>query len=269
MDTDKRIRSHSHPGNHISTSTYVSKPSNIAQGKEALHQADIPNEALSMARVLVYSIALVAFLGGASSLPSLNGAPRIRIAYANNHQATALTITSIFLPYWLTISIPSDDHLKITYGLHRACSSLTNSCRPFPSTSDCTSASSDSSHFCPLWRSSAFLMSFTGILEIATLVAFFIILAGGLQKQAQGWKVLVGLMGVVVVGQVASTAIVAYLLDYDERFFPGWELGKSWVMGTVSWAVVLCTAGGVSIASYLLPPEGGYELITDERLNYT
>ncbi|KFY29748.1 hypothetical protein V493_02255 [Pseudogymnoascus sp. VKM F-4281 (FW-2241)] len=183
--------------------------------------------------------------------------------------ATVLTLTSIFLPYWLTIDSPitPDDHLKITYGLHRACSSLTNSCRPFPSSTDCLARSSDGPDFCTIWRSSAFLMSFTGILEIVTLITFGIILAGGLQKRAEGWKVLVGLMGVVVLGQVASTAMVAYVLDYDERFFPGWELGKSWVMGTVSWAVVLCTAGGVGVASYLLPPEGGYELIPSERAN--
>ncbi|KFY11214.1 hypothetical protein V492_04580 [Pseudogymnoascus sp. VKM F-4246] len=226
--------------------TYVSKPSTFTRGNNQTASIKHIRQTLLMARVLVYSIALVAFLG-----------------------ATVLTLTSIFLPYWLTIDSPitPDDHLKITYGLHRACSSLTNSCRPFPSQTDCLSLSSDAPDFCTIWRSSAFLMSFTGILEIVTLITFGIILAGGLQKRAQGWKVLVGLMGVVVAGQVASTAMVAYLLDYDERFFPGWELGKSWVMGTVSWAVVLCTAGGVGVASYLLPPEGGYELIPSERAN--
>ncbi|OBT92430.1 hypothetical protein VE01_09284 [Pseudogymnoascus verrucosus] len=183
--------------------------------------------------------------------------------------ATVLTLTSIFLPNWLTIDSPisPDDRLRITYGLHRACSSLTNSCRPFPSSTDCLAPFSDGPNFCTIWRSAAFLMSFTGILEIVTLITFGIILAGGLQKRAEGWKVLVGLMGVVVLGQVASTAMIAYLLDYDERFFPGWELGQSWVMGTVSWAVVLCTAGGVGVASYLLPLEGGYELIPSERAN--
>lgn len=180
-----------------------------------------------------------------------------------------LTFTSIFLPYWLTIDtpIPPDDHLTISYGMHRACSSLTNTCRAFPSAADCqTLPSGEPSHFCVLWRSAAFLMWLTGAIEIVTVVAFAIVLAGGVQKRAQGWKVLVGMMAGVAAGQLASTAIVAYLLDYDERFFPGWELGKAWVMGTVSWAVVLATAAAVGVASFLLPPEGGYELIPSERL---
>jgi len=72
-------------------------------------------------------------------------------------------------------------------------------------------------------------------------------------------------MALVAGLQVAVVSIVAYELDYDERFFPGWELGRSWVLCTVSLAVVLGTAVGAGVGSYLMRPEGGYELIPSER----
>jgi hypothetical protein len=56
-------------------------------------------------------------------------------------------------------------------------------------------------------------------------------------------------------------ALVAYLYDYDDRFFVGWTLDLSWVMTVVSWSVMVVLAGFVSMAGWLMPPEDGYEFL--------
>lgn len=53
----------------------------------------------------------------------------------------------------------------------------------------------------------------------------------------------------------------AYLYDHDDRFFVGWRLDTSWILCTVSWSVQFLTALGISAAVFVLPEEGGYELI--------
>jgi hypothetical protein len=55
----------------------------------------------------------------------------------------------------------------------------------------------------------------------------------------------------------------AYLFDNDDRFFVGWRLDSSWILCTVSWVILVLSAAGVIVSAYILPPEGGYELIRD------
>ncbi len=58
-------------------------------------------------------------------------------------------------------------------------------------------------------------------------------------------------------------ALQAFLYDNDDRFFPGWKLDFSWVLCTASWSVLVILAGGIVASAFLLPSEGGYELIPD------
>jgi len=104
-------------------------------------------------------------------------------------------------------------------------------------------------------------MSFALVLEGAIITAFVAILMGGRAKRENGWKVLVGLVLICAMSQCGAVSLVAYLYDYDDRFFVGWKLDLSWVMTTVSWSVMLVIAGFVSIAGWVMPPEGGYELL--------
>ncbi|KAL8985481.1 MAG: hypothetical protein Q9177_004418 [Variospora cf. flavescens] len=106
-------------------------------------------------------------------------------------------------------------------------------------------------------------MSFAVVIEGMTLVAFIVIVAGGKQKREQGWKVLGGLLAFSALVQCAGMAIIAFLYDNDDRFFPGWRLDNSWVLCTVSWSVEMLLAAGITAAAIILPPEGGYELIPD------
>ncbi|KAL9046083.1 MAG: hypothetical protein Q9214_000993 [Letrouitia sp. 1 TL-2023] len=106
-------------------------------------------------------------------------------------------------------------------------------------------------------------MSFAVVIEGMTLIVYIVTLAGGKQKREQGWKVLSGLLVLVGLIQCAAMAIIAFLYDNDDRFFPPWKLDISWVLCTVSWSVMILLAGGISSAAILLPSEGGYELIPD------
>jgi len=97
----------------------------------------------------------------------------------------------------------------------------------------------------------------------------------------------VGLLGVVVVCQVAAMGIVvssclhlcavlmkerstdsgmqAFLFDHDNRFFVGWKLDKSWILCTISWIVLLMDVVGITVAAKMLPAEDDYEPIPDRR----
>ncbi|KAL8993395.1 MAG: hypothetical protein Q9188_007340, partial [Gyalolechia gomerana] len=175
--------------------------------------------------------------------------------------ACAMTLASIIIPRWISwdSETPSGQHIHYTYGLHRRCSSLTHTCEYFPHKQDCHG----DRYFCSMWRSVGFLMSFAVVIEGMTLIAFIVILGGGKQKREQGWKVISGLLVLSALIQCAGMAIIAFLYDNDDRFFPGWKLDSSWVLCTISWSVEIIMAGGIAATALLLPSEGGYELIPD------
>jgi len=104
-------------------------------------------------------------------------------------------------------------------------------------------------------------MSLALVLEGAAITAFLAILAGGRAKRESGWKFLTALILVCAMTQCTAMALVAYLYDYDDRFFVGWTLDLSWAMAVVSWSVMLVLAGFVSMAGFLMPPEDGYEFL--------
>ena len=54
-------------------------------------------------------------------------------------------------------------------------------------------------------------MNFSVVLELATFVAFAVVLLGGRSNRDNGWKMCVGLLGVVVVCQIAAMGIVVSL----------------------------------------------------------
>jgi len=122
------------------------------------------------------------------------------------------------------------------------------------------------------------------VLELAVVIAYITILVGGRSSREEGWKILSGLLGFVAAGQLVAMALVvciirgtgvwaeletdrsqAYLYDHDNRFFVGWELDKSWILCTVSWAVLAVDAIGVIAAKYFFPSEDDYEAIPEPR----
>ncbi|KAJ5925649.1 hypothetical protein N7454_008288 [Penicillium verhagenii] len=170
-----------------------------------------------------------------------------------------LTISAIVIPKWVSYHSEKPAH-HYSYGLHLRCSSLSDTCEPFPVREDCHG---EDRYFCSMWRSVGFLMSFAVVLQGLSIVTYLIILWGGKRLRENGWRVLSIFVILSAVIQAASMSIVAYLFDNEDRFFVGWHLDESWMFCTASWCIGLICAGAVIVAAKTLPSEGGYELIPD------
>ncbi|RYP77461.1 hypothetical protein DL769_003415 [Monosporascus sp. CRB-8-3] len=194
-----------------------------------------------MTRPIVYSIALGVFVC-----------------------TTAMTIASITTPHWLSYAVTADNS-GATYrkdlGLHESCSSLDDpQCRRFPDDDDCRG----DQFFCSMWRSSGFLLSFATIVELATLITFMVVMAGGKYKRETGWKLIGAFLLADAAIEFAGMGIVAYLFNNDEQFaLPGWRLSSSWILCTVSAAVSVLIALGLWATAQFLPPEDDYEYLDD------
>lgn len=171
-----------------------------------------------------------------------------------------LSIVAIAIPRWVSFrdTTPGGDKITYTYGLHQRCSSSTGVCTPFPTAEDCHGSDR---YFCSVWRSIGFLMNFAVVLEAVIIVGFCAVLWGGRQKRERGWQVMSVLLLIVALTQCTVMALIAYLYDWDERFFVGWRLDVSWIITTVSWCIVFMNAVSLALSGFLLPPEDGYELI--------
>ncbi|EQB49997.1 hypothetical protein GCG54_00011167 [Colletotrichum gloeosporioides] len=196
-----------------------------------------------MTRVSVYSSALVAFVA-----------------------ATAMIVTSIILPHWVSYSVTATDGNEFSkhIGLHKICSNVGPgpACKVFPTDELCSK--DGERYFCSMWRSVGFLASFSTIMHLASLVTFLVIMSGGKYKRETGWKILGGLLIFVAAIEFTLMGIVAYLFDNDEQFrVPGWGLDTSWILCTVSASVSVLCALGLGISAFVLPPEEGYEFLND------
>lgn len=170
---------------------------------------------------------------------------------------TALTLSAIIIPRWVSFR---DDTSSITYtyGLHSRCSVETGGCSHFPAPEDCHGSDR---YFCSIWRSLGWLMSFSIVLEGMVIFAFLAILAGGRAKRETGWKFLSFMLFLVAMVQCTAMALVAWVYDWDDRFFHGWNLDISWIFATVSWAVTVLIAASLTLSAFVLPSEGDYELL--------
>ncbi|KAG8168548.1 hypothetical protein KVR01_001297 [Diaporthe batatas] len=182
--------------------------------------------------------------------------------------ASALTLTSILVPHWVSMDVESqnsDTLYSQHLGLHHYCNTALpdKPCRTFPDEEkDCDP---NDRYFCSMWRTSGFLMSFATIAELATLVCFVVAIGGGQVKREYGWKVLCGLLSVVSVVQFAAMGLISFLYDNDEYFsVQGWRLDTSWILCTVSASVAAVLVGALASCAYFLPPEDdGYNFLDD------
>ncbi|KAI1812925.1 hypothetical protein GGS20DRAFT_511828 [Poronia punctata] len=193
-----------------------------------------------MTRQIVYSIALGIFIC-----------------------TTGLTLASLVTTHWVTYSVTASTGSTFSkhLGLHESCSTeAVPKCQPFPSDDDCR----DDKTFCSLWRSSGFLLSFATIVELATLVTFIVVMAGGKYKREGGWKLIGGFLLADAVVEFASMGIVAWLFEHDSQFIvPGWALDYSFYLCTASAAVSVLLAAGLAASAFALPPEDDYEYLED------
>lgn len=124
---------------------------------------------------------------------------------------TVMTIASISMPRWVSYS-PNGER-EYSYGLHTRCSAVTGTCVPFPKSSDCTKDPS----FCNMWRTVGFLTSFGVVVELCAIVAFVVIISGGVQRRAAGWQVAVGVLSFSALVQCAAMAIVVSACSPSHR----------------------------------------------------
>lgn len=59
-----------------------------------------------------------------------------------------------------------------------------------------------------MWKSVGFLMSFAVLIELATIVGYVIVLAGGKQSRDYGWKVICTMLLFIATVQCAGMSIV-------------------------------------------------------------
>jgi hypothetical protein len=79
-------------------------------------------------------------------------------------------------------------------------------------------------------------MSFTAVLELATLVAYIVVILGGKQRREAGWKVLASMLLLIGAVQCASMAIVVCytrerdvsLLTASRHICSTMMIGSSW-----------------------------------------
>ncbi|KAF4987171.1 hypothetical protein FGRMN_10510 [Fusarium graminum] len=194
-----------------------------------------------MTRVLVYTAALAAFVA-----------------------ATVMIAVPIWLPNWVTYSVTSatGEIVERHIGLHKSCSTLDDPyCRDFPPKDLCEGGER---YFCSMWRTVGFLASFTTLLCLGGVVTFVVIMSGGKYKRETGWPFAAAMLTLVSVVEFAAISIVAYLYDHDDQFtIPGWNLDASFYLSTAGAAISLLTAAGITLSAYLLPPEAGYDFLSD------
>ena len=165
-----------------------------------------------------------------------------------------MTFAAIFIPDWVTYAVdsPSGGHYTKTIGLHRSCSSTSGSCIHFPQKEDCHGSDR---YFCSMWRSVGFLMSFAAVLELATIVAYVIIIGGGKQKRETGWKVLAFMLMLVGIVQCAGMAIV---VSSPSRYLRlAWRRYTNGCRPTSSIMMIASSSGGSWISPGSFAPSVG------------
>ncbi|KAF1977411.1 hypothetical protein BU23DRAFT_500214 [Bimuria novae-zelandiae CBS 107.79] len=178
--------------------------------------------------------------------------------------STVMTIASIYMPRWISFD-PANDGRKFSYGLHSRYSNIPSEPEyvAFPTKQQCEADET----FCNMWRTVGFFISFDVAVELCTLVAFLVIIAGGVQRRTAGWQIVSGLLLFSAFVQCIGMAIVAYAFDHDDRFsIPGHYLDASWSLCTASWVISFFTSLGMAASALYLPPEGDYEQIPDDNL---
>ncbi|KAF4443131.1 pre-mrna splicing factor [Fusarium austroafricanum] len=193
-----------------------------------------------MTRVSVYTTALAAFVA-----------------------ATVMIVVPVWLPNWVTYSVtsPTGEIVERHIGLHKSCSTLDDPyCRPYPPKELCQGER----YFCSMWRSVGFLASFATLLCLGGLVTFGVIMCGGKYKRETGWPFAAAMLTFVSGVEFVAISVVAYLYDHDDQFtIPGWNLDVSFYLSTTGAAICLLTAVGIAFSAYVLPPEEGYDFLSD------
>ena len=122
-----------------------------------------------------------------------------------------MTIVSIIMPNWVSMQWTTDygNTLHDSIGLYQRCKSTgtVERCDPFPESVRHLASGHDR-----LWRAAGLTMTLAAVLELAVVVLFMVVLAGGKPRREKGWRVLAGLLVVVALLQLFALALVVSFL---------------------------------------------------------
>ena len=131
----------------------------------------------------------------------------------------------------VSLTVRQHGERKRSVGLHRDCSSVTGICDPFPDAKLCNK----DKYFCSMWRTVGFLITFDVVVELCTLVAFAVIIAGGVQRRAVGWKIITSLLLFSGIVQCAGMAIVVRSYAYVS---PHSSIRGAWATTLATWVAI-------------------------------
>lgn len=157
---------------------------------------------------------------------SFSAVGSLSLSFFPRHRRFPLAIAALFhpncTPYNLRLtSLTQNGQRNDTIGLHSRWRSFTGRYEKFPLQTDCI----NDEKFCSMWRTVGFLMSFEVVLELCALSAFIVVIAGGVQRRASGWKVVCSILLLGGVVQCAATAIVV-CLSSQTLLTPACRLGN-------------------------------------------
>jgi hypothetical protein len=108
---------------------------------------------------------------------------------------------------------------------------------------------------CYTWKSASFLIVLAAVIEGMTMVAFLAVFNGGYARRLNGWKVLSPLLFLIGATQLPATLLILHNLRSDKFMLPGWHVGASWVLATVSYSLCFFAAITIGVLGKFSPDE--------------
>ncbi|KAF9027475.1 hypothetical protein CPC16_011573 [Podila verticillata] len=158
-------------------------------------------------------------------------------------------LASLFDPKWVQYKSPEPYLTETNYGLFHKCSTLTADCRRFPQKTwgDCDQDKGTSSgwvNLCLEWRIAAGMAVASTVAGLWVLAGLATVFYTGERFRAQGWKHILGLIGIFAGLQIVSMALVAHVAG-TSAMFAHHHFGPSFIFSNVSWGLAAVLALGV------------------------
>ncbi|KAG0298783.1 hypothetical protein BGZ98_000074 [Dissophora globulifera] len=161
-----------------------------------------------------------------------------------------MQLASLIDPKWVQYIGPDPFPTETNYGLFQRCSSLTDDCRRFPQKSwgDCDQdkGSNRLVDLCVEWRVAAGTAVAATIVGLWVLAGLGTVLYSGERWRANGWKHILGLIGIFAGLQIVSMGLVAHVKQASS-FFMHHQYGVSFILSNVSWGVATALSLGVAL----------------------
>ncbi|KAF9161785.1 hypothetical protein DFQ27_004406 [Actinomortierella ambigua] len=172
-------------------------------------------------------------------------------------------LSSLFMPQWVQYKSPAPVNTVVDHGLWQKCSTLTGDCRRFPQRSwgDCDHDEGRKSvNLCLEWRIADVTAVLSALVGLWVLAGLSTVFYTGERFRQQGWKHILGLIGLYAALQVATMGLIAHVKHESSMFAYGTGYGVAFILSNVSWTFgALLAASVMGYARYA----GGYIALQD------